>query len=108
MIWLLQLEIRDTGDKLKKEVKETRKEIENFEKKKLISDKLISSLQQDNLQLKKNLSLEIAENEKLKQEKDTIDKKLVDLEKEILTKTKKYKILIRKWKKIQHQIPEAP
>ena len=39
--------IRYTGDKLKKEVKETRKEVESFVKKKPISDKLIKSLQQN-------------------------------------------------------------
>ena len=88
--------IRDTGEKLKKQVKETRIEVQNFEKKKLISDKLIRSLQQDNLQLKKNLSLETAANEKLQREKDTTNKKIVDLEDKILAKNKEVQDINKK------------
>ena len=96
--------IRDTGDKLKKQVEETRKEVENFEKKKLISDKLIRSLQQENLQLKKNLHLETSANEKLEQEKDTINKKIVDLEDEILIKNREVQDVNEKLEKFSTSV----
>ena len=84
----LAASVRDTGDKLRKEVNEAKKEVENLEKKKLISDKLIRSLQEDIGQLKNNLSIETAENKKIKEENEGINKKIVDLEDEILNKDK--------------------
>ena len=60
----------------------------NLEKKKLISDKLIRSLQENIGQLKNDLSLETTENKKMKEENEVINKKIVDLEDEILNKDK--------------------
>ena len=80
--------VRDTGDKLRKEVNEAKKVVDNLEKKKLISDKLIRSLQEDIGQLKNNLSIGTAENKKIKEENELINKKIVDLEDEILNKDK--------------------
>ena len=99
--------IRDTGEKLKKQVKETRIEVQNFEKKKLISDKLIRSLQQDNLQLKKNLSLETAANEKLQRGKDTTNKKIVDLEDKILAKNKEVQDINKKFEKMSTSVSKS-
>ena len=71
-----------------------------MEKKKLISDKLIRSLQEEIGQLKNNLSLETTENKKIKEENEVINKKIVDLEEEILDKDKALWDVHEKLKKI--------
>ena len=81
--------IRNTGDKLRKEVNEKKKRASKFGKEKAyLSDKLIRFLQEEIGQLKNNLSLETTENKKIKEENEVINKKIVDLEDEILDKDK--------------------
>ena len=85
----LAASIRNTGDKLRKEVNEKKKRASKFGKEKAyLSDKLIRFLQEEIGQLKNNLSLETTENKKIKEENEVINKKIVDLEDEILDKDK--------------------
>ena len=87
-----------------KERNEAKKEVENLEKKKLISDKLIRSLQENIGQLKNDLSLETTENKKMKEENEVINKKIVDLEDEILAKNQEVQDINEKLEKFSTSV----